>query len=304
MTKPEMETLLIQPLPLPRSLPHASAIASTGSSPERYAPAFWENEYRTRRYLARVSQLALELRYKSIVQNLVTLVAEERDVIPLTSALSSWYWFRKEYQARLEFYLRQVPIPVPDLSLYSLRTGPAKPEFPNAGDVLFRYGQKAHLQQMLNDGVVRLGSAISYAQMEYDAARQDDEATKTSYLPGEYARVATTDGREIPIIGDITRRTSTSNYYLLCFTSEWDSRMFTAYEADSCLLIKDGDRLHKRLSGACEMAFVECISSLVPIHYFDPYDMMAREPSNPILIKDFRFAYQQEWRFMCLPRNG
>jgi hypothetical protein len=42
----------------------------------------------------------------------------------------------------------------------------------------------------------------------------------------------------------------------------------------------------------------------VPIHYFDPYDMTAREPSDPVLIKDFRFAYQQEWRFICLPRNG
>lgn len=300
-----MTTLLIPPLPLPRSLPHPSAIASTGSNPDHYAPEFWENGYRTRRYLGRVSLCELELRYKSILQNLVTLVAEERDVIPLTSALSSWYWFRKEHQTRLEFHLRQAPVPVPHLPLYSVRIGPTKPEFPNAGDVLFRYGQRSHLQQMLNDGVVRLGSAMSYAEMENDAARQDDEASKTSYLPGEYARVTTLDGRRIPIVGDVTRSTATSNYYLLCFSSEWDPQMFTAFDgADSCLLIRDVDRLHKRLSGACERAYPGCISSLVPIHYFDPYDMTAREPSDPVFIKDFSFAYQQEWRFICVPRNG
>jgi hypothetical protein len=299
-----MNTLLIQPLPLPRSLPHSTAITSTGSSPQHYTPESWEGEYRARRYLGRASQRVLESRYRSILQNLVTLLSAERDVIPLTSALSSWYWFRKEHQTRLEFSLRQAPVAVPELPLYSARIGPAKPEYPNAGDVLFRYGNKNHLQQMLNDGVVRLGSATSYAQMENDAARQDDEVTKIFFLPEEYARVTTITGREIPVIGDITRKTSTSNYYLLCLSSEWDSQLFTALKgADSCLLMRGWERLHKRLSGACEKAFPGCISSLVPVHYFDPYDLTAREPSLPILLKDFRFAYQQEWRFICVPQN-
>jgi hypothetical protein len=298
-------TLLIPPLPLPRSLPHSSAIASTGSSAEHYTPEWWESEYRARRYLGRVSQPVLESRYKSILQNLATLVSEERDIIPLTSALSSWYWFRKEHQTRLEFSLRQASVAVPELPLYSVRIGPAKPEYPNAGNVLFRYGQKVHLQQMLNDGVVRLGSATSYVQIENDAARQDDEVTKISYLPGEYARVATLAGREIPILGDITRKTSTSNYYLLCLSSRWDRQLLTVFKGtDGCLLIRDVEQLHKRLARVCENMFPGCISSLLPVHYFDPYDLRAREPSMPILLKDFRFAYQQEWRFICVPRKG
>jgi hypothetical protein len=295
---------LIPQLPLPRSLPHSGAITSTGSRPEHYTPESWEREYRARRYLGRVSPGELESRYTSILRNLVTLVSAERDVIPLTSALSSWYWFRKEHQTRLEFSLRQAPIAAPELPLYSERRGPAKPEYPNAGDVLFRYGKKNHLQQMLDEGVVRLGSATSYVQMENDSARQDDEITKTSYLPGEYARVTTMAGREIPIVGDITRKTSTSNYCLLCLSSEWDPQLFTAFKAaDSGLLIKGWERLHKRLSGASEKAFPGCISSLLPVHYFDPYDMTAREPSIAALLKDFRFAYQQEWRFICVPQN-
>jgi hypothetical protein len=157
---------------------------------------------------------------------------------------------------------------------------------------------------MLNDGVVRLRSATSYVQIENDAARQDDEVTKISYLPGEYARVATLAGRELPIVGDITRKTSTSNYYLLCLSSEWDRQLFTAFTgADGCLLIKDVEQLHQRLIRACESMFPGCISSFLPVHYFDPYDMTAREPSTPLLRKDFRFAYQQEWRFICVPRN-
>jgi hypothetical protein len=44
-----METLWIQPLPLLQSLPHSSAIALTGSGPERYAPEFWAIGYRARK---------------------------------------------------------------------------------------------------------------------------------------------------------------------------------------------------------------------------------------------------------------
>jgi hypothetical protein len=92
-----MTMLLIPALPLPRSLPHPKAIASTSGRADQYAPDFWETEYKARRYLSRVSQRELELRYQSILRNRATLVTEQRDIIPITSALSSWYWFRKEY---------------------------------------------------------------------------------------------------------------------------------------------------------------------------------------------------------------
>jgi len=93
------------------------------------------------------------------------------------------------------------------------------------------------------------------------------------------------------MVQDFSLSNETANYYLVCLSSGWDPQMIRAFEADSCLLIKDSDRLHKRLSTACEKVFPGCISSLVPNHYFDPYDMTALEPSDPIFIKTFRFAY-------------
>jgi len=66
-------------------------------------------EYRAMRFLRRASDVYLKWRYRSIVRNLETLVSEDRDIIPIQSALSSWYWFRKEYHTRLEMHLREWP---------------------------------------------------------------------------------------------------------------------------------------------------------------------------------------------------
>jgi hypothetical protein len=81
--------------------------------------------------------------------------------------------------------------------------------------------------------------------------------------------------------------------------------MFLAFRgADACLAIKDSDRFGKLLTEACEREYPGWLSARVPVHYFDPYEMTVREVAAPMRTKDFRFAYQQEWRFVCMPENG
>jgi hypothetical protein len=138
-----------------------------------------------------------------VLRNLQRLVAVDRDAIPIQSFLSSWYWFRKDYQTRLEFALRGRRIPLPDVTSYRAKGGPSKPKHPNAGDVLFRYGRTEYLRHMLS-GKVRLGASSYYARIENDEARRDLEHEKSSYLAGEHTRITLPDGREMPIRGDVT----------------------------------------------------------------------------------------------------
>jgi hypothetical protein len=41
-----------------------------------------------------------------------------------------------------------------------------------------------------------------------------------------------------------------------------------------------------------------------PVEYFDPYEMSANQYFNAAMCKDFRFAYQREYRFLWMPMGG
>src|SRR4051794_23095922 len=100
----------IQVLPLPSTLPSPEAIKSWGQNEVFYEADFWMLEYHSHRYLGRVNDSSLIARYDAIVRNMLSIIADERHVITIHSFLSSWYWYRKEYQTRLEFALRDLPL--------------------------------------------------------------------------------------------------------------------------------------------------------------------------------------------------
>jgi hypothetical protein len=163
-------------LALPGILPHPRALASGKENVTTYDPELWELEYVTHRYLGRIDETALRVRYDNIVRNMRAIISEDRLVIPIRTFLSSWYWYRKEHQTRLEFALRgltlnrDLPVSVRDLS-----AAPARPRSPNSGDVLFRYGERKWLKELVEFGRLRIKAAREYALMEKDPARQDDE---------------------------------------------------------------------------------------------------------------------------------
>jgi len=98
--------LRVPSLVLPTTLPTRAAIRSWGDNLHNYEPEFWEFQYEVYRYLRGVAPLALADRYQTLIRNMRALIASERHVIPIQSFLSSWYWYRKEHQTRLEFAMR------------------------------------------------------------------------------------------------------------------------------------------------------------------------------------------------------
>jgi hypothetical protein len=156
--------------------------------------------------------------------------------------MGSWYWYRKEHQTRYEFAMRKLCLPCgsPSAIVESHRIrAPALPRYPNAGDVLFRYGDLDWTPQALLEGTFRITAAHYYLELERtDDARRDDELNKHSFLPRRYSRITTRHGQEIRLTGDIKRAASSPNYFVLCMSCEWDSDLFPAFSADSCLLIR------------------------------------------------------------------
>lgn len=297
----------VQSLALPASLPHPDAMESWGSNRHFYEPELWELEYQTYRYLGRVADADLVARYSAIVRNMKALLAADRDVIPIQSFLSSWFWFRKEHQTRLEFLLRGNAVPAAsDARLLGCGrdTAPLRPQHPNAADVLFRYGERKYLLSMLSHGAIRIGPASRYRNMEGDVARSDEECSKTAFLPGQYTRISTMDGRDIPVKGDVSQSVSAPDYYFLCMSCDWDLSLFDDFGADSCLIIRNLETFAARLETAFASVLPGWYFHHNPVEYFDPYERAHNQYFDATICKDFRFAYQREYRFLWFPPEG
>ncbi len=290
---------------LPLSLPKSEAIASFNSSLTEYEPEMWELRYRVVRYLERMSDAMLQQRYRDIVRNLERLVSVESDVIPIDSFLSSWYWFRKEHQTPLEFQLRDAEAPAPPTGqLYRHCEAPRRARHPNYGDVLFRYGYMDDLLTTLYGGTFRVAPASTYKDMEGDAARQDEERSKISFRAGRHITISTEDGGKFPILGDLQTTASAPNYYVICMSTEWDVKLFTDFRGNGCLVITEPETFATRLAEHGARAWPQWFFRHNPIAYFDPYDVKERERVDPLMSKDFRFAYQREYRFIWAPQLG
>ncbi len=290
-------------LKIPEILPHPEAIRSWGDHQHSYEPEFWEFQYELYRYLGRVSQEKLVERYPAIIRNMHALVSDDRHVIPIQSFLSSWYWYRKEHQTRLEFAMRGLDLPVqPPAGVLNNQAldAPVRPRSPNAGDVLFRYSKRGYLEEMVHRGRIRIGPASFYRKLELGEARADEERAKVSFMPGEYSRITSHDGREIPFIGDIRRSVSAPNYYVLCLSCDWDSALFTDFQADACAVIRGTDAFAERLEAASKLQLDDWYFHHNPVEYFDPHEMPENQYFDAAMCKDFRFTYQREYRFLWI----
>src|ERR1051325_3059630 len=150
----------VPPLVLPSTLPPPDAMKAFGGGRHSYDPDCWEFEYQIYRYLGRVDDVKLVKRHQQIVRNMQVLTTSDRNVIPIASFLSSWFWYRKEHQTRFEFLLRgktiEPPRIDPDRTAKWASRPPPRPKHPNAGDILFRYGKENYLRPALQQGVFRV----------------------------------------------------------------------------------------------------------------------------------------------------
>jgi len=299
--------LRIPALLLPEELPNPKAISSFRDSVNSYDPDFWSFQYSTYRYLERTSDKALDERYRGILRNMKALISKERDVIPIQSFLSSWYWYRKEYQTRFELTLRGITpssaVPIETRFDNQPNDAPYRPRHPNAGDILFRYTKRTYCDDMLRKGLIRIQASSMYADASNNSARRDQERTKESFLPGGHTRITTPLGQTIPVIGDVSVSVSMQDYYVLCMSCDWDRDLFEDFDSDACLIIRDVEGFASRLEGESGTHLSEFLFHHSPVEYFDPYERPENQFFDPGLSKDFRFAYQREYRFIWIPRN-
>lgn len=207
----------------------------------------------------------------------------------------------------MEFLLRGTSVPVdPPVGILDNApvAAPARPRHPNAADVLFRYGPSQRMQAMVEGGSIRIGPASFYRDLERDVARADEELAKNSFMPGAYTRITAREGKEIPIIGDVRRTVSAPDYFVLCMSCDWDPTLFDDFRADSCVIVRDPEAFAQRLELVGKLILDGWNFHHTPVEYFDPYEMPRHQYFDASMCKDFRFAYQREYRFIWMHTDG
>ena len=283
---------------LPSNYPSEKSMQNCQQTKSNYEPELWEFEYEGYRYLQNISDLELTKRYKDICRNFEVLTTEERQTIPINISQSSWYWYRKEHQTRYEFFLRGKPIsPIVKPRIDSNNFFNDSLSY----KTLVRYDKLERIKALYDFGRIKINPASRYKEGQEDDPRVDNELEKTKFYMGKHVELETLDGQKIPIIGDMKKILSSSNYYAYCLSYDLDLRMFKEFAYDACLVIKSPDVFIQKLEKAIKRYIPNWYFYYGPISYYDPRHHHEKEYLMPGDCKDFSFAYQKEYRLLWDP---
>lgn len=183
------------------------------------------------------------------------------------------------------------------------------------GQSLFKFGKRTHLSDALQTGRLRVSPAGSYADPSLSAARHDDGELKLVLRPSKtgfpIVVQSTPSGKILFDTSDHSRGPlaielgGDRDYYVWCCTKIYEPRLYVDFQADACLVIHDHREFGKRL-GVALAAKAPGFSHMIAgdVEYYDPLKpddalkQICESAISIFLYKEFRFAYQAEYRFV------
>ena len=203
-------------------------------------------------------------------------------------------------------------------------------------DMIVKYGEYGHMKDLYEKGLVYMNVASDYDKSVHNPAVRDDERTivfKGGYRPPERAAPFFNKDTAPENIGDLVdndlARFSTvyecpglaeheyaelkigmrTNYWMFCMADVLDQRLFADFAADACVIMRR-DPFIARLSSMARLQFPNARRSFGAVDYVDPLGAYPDGAEKPVrasiaihMTKLFRYAYQREARFFCVPRT-
>ena len=247
----------------------------------------------------------LEERYKQVLRNYNVFVSPENDVIPIDFFYSSWYWTRLLYQYKVIYSFRKLPEPKIGFGYDFIPTYNTcyKPEIRK----LFRFCELQYNLDFVVNGNIRFSAAANY-NTDDNKARNDNEMEKSFIYSGTGSKIITMDGKEFPCIGTATTTFPAYNYYLSCFSLQYNPLFYKEMpNYDSCVIIHNYPEFCRRVQIAFMKKFQDSKNELIfsPVGYYDKYSKVDgwKKKLVPYLDKDLSYAWEEEFRFIAFPKN-
>lgn len=160
---------------------------------------------------------------------------------------------------------------------------------------LFKFIKTNYLDS-LTKGEIRLKLASAYKEDGFNIAIRDDELNITHQLLN--ARMITENGSEIPVKDGLIKRSAFGDYYIGCFSATIDPKLFIMFDADACLIIKNGDILSREVMNIYRDHYKNGSISFGQVEYIDPYRYM-KSKRKIEFVKTVNFEYENEFRFVA-----
>lgn len=162
---------------------------------------------------------------------------------------------------------------------------------------LFKFTKNKYAHNILN-GEVRLKSAASYNAEGFNIAIKDDELNMEYVLKG--LRMQTQDGAVVPVNQNKLTAHAAADYYLSCFSVDFDLKLFALFECDTCVVIMDAGNFVEAVKGEYVRRFSNHHISFGRVEYIDPYRQQKGKRAIEFR-KSINFSYEKEWRFVSFP---
>jgi hypothetical protein len=237
----------------------------------------WRSDYERDPYLRGLGPAELKAREQAILTN---LAYADRD--PARDELTPHEWAELLEHVQFECERRQIP-PIAG-GQDALR--PSAPSSYAVPQNLYRFSKRRYLEPLLSSGLLTIFPAARYSDPSLLAAQRDDE------LARKFARE-----------GSWWRSMAQTNYYVLFASWSFDPRLFYDFDADACLVIHDVRDFTERLMGSVEKVLPDqdWVGGDRLVRYYDPLRPRELELVRARFEKDFRFAYQREFRYVWEP---
>lgn len=277
----------------------------------------WRREYGQTRYLRKATDDALRRRYDDIAANLWSTDITGR-VIPTRNPDHRKKLLRLlvhtvlEQRARdgrelLEFNEAEIREASASSYVAPRLKNPLKHEF----DCYTKFGRREHIQDAFDRGFLRIAPASSYDDPSLNPAQFDKELEHVAVTPNQQLLMKVyglnSEGKEVEIPiekKELFRYMLVPDFYVWCCSLGYDARLFHEFQYDAALVIRDKDAFAARIASAVQHAVPSAEFVQGPLGYYDPYTIR-REELIPIFSKNFRYLYQNEYRFAWkVPENG
>lgn len=278
----------------------------------------WRKQYRADRYMEGLTLDELVERGKDIMVNLLTL--EENKKIGLIGR-GGEYWMNTWTHIMEECVLRKYEYPQPFAHKLNDLQFPkhdlpgiekAIESFKNLklsdGTFLVKYSKNDFLMETLKEGKICVNPASLFSDPSLNRAVRDFELELKVFNKRKSKKETLIKNKldlESPIssVGsDGYTIKSNTDYYVYCLSSYWAPRLFGDFEANSCLIIKKPEVFIKRLvkSLATKFPAWQCFGT--GVRYIDPLNC-SKDGVDIFSTKQFKFAYQKEYRVICYPTD-
>ena len=172
--------------------------------------------------------------------------------------------------------------------------------------VLLKYGKRKHVMDMIEKGLFRIAPASSYDNESYNSAIKDNELERVNSVSPQYVDINVVNddgskGEAISIIGPVEYKSVIgTDYYLWCSSDKLETRLFSDFECDTCLVVTKPDIFINKMLDAVLFACSGWINGSQMIEYVDPL-VSPHKGLDALNCKHFRYWYQSEHRLFWVP---